>query len=382
MPIKSFPQDLIDLLNREGWVEAYPALDIELSDGSMLHYSTTELFDVEGADYTPYLGSVKSIKSSLSRAVDRAELTIDNADLAVGDILLDESADELLDNMKGVLHWVYKTPTGAVYRITKMSGLIYTFAEDGSKDLTMTIIADPYAGLGVAPYAVKQNCVWQYKDGINCDYAGGLPTCDFTLDGANGCIAHFGTDMAKARFGGGAVDLTETARTNFEFLDNGDDGDGLPTPYCFMAGTPVWIDESFATRPIETFKTGDPILGAPRRTLEMAPDVAETDSNFLYYKEWYDLMFSDGSAIEGVTGAHPFYPEPGREVPVADMQLGDKFRRFVPGRGWRTVKLVGKLRRESKVPVPFYTVPVRGAHGYWVNGYPVSNKRIDINLPY
>lgn len=35
----------------------------------------------------------------------------------------------------------------------------------------------------------KNRCGWRYKDS-RCKYAGGLTECDFTFDGANGCVAH------------------------------------------------------------------------------------------------------------------------------------------------------------------------------------------------
>lgn len=35
----------------------------------------------------------------------------------------------------------------------------------------------------------KDRCAWRYK-GYGCRYAGPAPTCDYTLDGANGCIVH------------------------------------------------------------------------------------------------------------------------------------------------------------------------------------------------
>jgi phage-related protein len=36
----------------------------------------------------------------------------------------------------------------------------------------------------------KDRCAWRYK-GYGCFYAGGLPSCDYTLDGPNGCAVHF-----------------------------------------------------------------------------------------------------------------------------------------------------------------------------------------------
>lgn len=35
----------------------------------------------------------------------------------------------------------------------------------------------------------QNRCAWKYK-GNRCKYAGAMPSCDYTRDGANGCIAH------------------------------------------------------------------------------------------------------------------------------------------------------------------------------------------------
>jgi hypothetical protein len=37
---------------------------------------------------------------------------------------------------------------------------------------------------------LKDRCVWRYK-GYGCGYVGSIPTCDYTRDGPNGCMAHF-----------------------------------------------------------------------------------------------------------------------------------------------------------------------------------------------
>jgi phage-related protein len=41
-------------------------------------------------------------------------------------------------------------------------------------------------------------CRFRYKDGSTCGYTGPLPSCDYTLQGPNGCAAHLNT----IRFGG------------------------------------------------------------------------------------------------------------------------------------------------------------------------------------
>jgi hypothetical protein len=35
------------------------------------------------------------------------------------------------------------------------------------------------------------SCMWQYKSGVGCTYAGTLPGCSKTIDGPNGCQVHF-----------------------------------------------------------------------------------------------------------------------------------------------------------------------------------------------
>lgn len=44
---------------------------------------------------------------------------------------------------------------------------------------------------------MRDRCRWRYK-GAECGYTGGMPTCDLSLQGANGCAAHGN----EANFGG------------------------------------------------------------------------------------------------------------------------------------------------------------------------------------
>jgi hypothetical protein len=43
-------------------------------------------------------------------------------------------------------------------------------------------------------------CIWQYKSGVGCSYAGSMATCSKTIDGDTGCKAHF--PAAVLPFGG------------------------------------------------------------------------------------------------------------------------------------------------------------------------------------
>jgi hypothetical protein len=380
MPVQDFPQELKNLI-ATGWVRSHPAIDITLDDDTELHLSTVNIaFDA--TNYTSRLKKVNSIRTSRSRSVDRAEIVLDNADLSIGDQLFE--ADSLLDNAKAVLHWIYVNvwDDTEMYRVTRISGLIHTFTEEGSSDVNLTLISDDYAGGGVAPFEVKQTCVWKYKDGINCDYAGPIPTCDFSFNGTNGCVVHFETEMAKARYGGHALDLVETAFTDFGGLDtSGNPFGGLDDNLCFLAGTPLAINADWDELPIERMGESETILGVNKLTLDPIPDRPAAPLLIGETRFYFNLLFSDGAELN-VTPSHPFYPIPGERVRVKDFDIGMKFRRNVRGK-FRTVKLVRMTPITLMEPVPVYNQPVALTRGYWANGFAASNqKQRQEELPY
>jgi hypothetical protein len=371
MPIADFPTGLTTLLNK-GWVRSFPVLEIQFNFDPVhpLYLSTVPL-SVGDILYEDRLKKINSVKSSLNRSVDRAEIVIDNTDLRIGDII-DDSADSILENVPAHYYQVYKSIDGSqVYKIPKMSGILYTYSEDGGTDLNITLISDAYAGGGVAQYGVQQSCVWQYKDGINCTYSGTLETCDLTFNGPNGCLTHFGLDEAKSNFGGGATDLDEQARRAFQPFSGGGEGGPNENQFCFFGTTPIYIDDTYADRPIKEFKEGDPVLSFNKDTFETEGDTAQKNVFRHKRRSWYSLLFSDGAFLN-VTPSHPFFPQPGQRVTAENLEVGMKMRRNVGGQ-WRTVSLVGKTFKTSLVPIDFYNVPVTKNHTYYANGFPVSN---------
>lgn len=374
MPVENFPSGLTALIER-GWVRSFPALDIVFADGTGLHLSSVPI-SVDGTDYDPRLSEVKSIRASRSRSVDFAELTIDNIDLQIGDTLFDDANEDLLENLPATLSQIYVNVRDAAekYKIPRLSGVLHSFVEDGASDLNVTLISEDYAGGSVAPYNVKPSCVWQYKDGIYCTYTGSLPTCDLSFDGANGCVVHFGMDMAKARYGGGALDLPESVVTQFTPFTGG--GGGIGGGGCFAGSTPIYVsDDLTESAPIKYFsEVGSRILGVDRNTLIPQADAVRGDLHVVEAREWYQLVFSDGSELN-VTETHPFFPEGGKRIIVRDMEVGMAFRRMPSSGRWRTVKLVSKIFRTSPFPMRFYNVPVRDTQAYWANGFPVSNNK-------
>lgn len=76
----------------------------------------------------------------------------------------------------------------------------YTVIQASSSDYTSTLELGTLNLLNtLVPGRLqsKDRCSFRYKS-TECGYSGGLTSCDFTLDGANGCVAHSNSD----RFGG------------------------------------------------------------------------------------------------------------------------------------------------------------------------------------
>lgn len=354
------------LLNK-GWIRTYPALEVQFQSGSA-YWSTVPL-TLNDIDYADRLKKVSSLKATSDRAVDRGEITLDNIDLAIGD-MFDDADDTLLENVPAILYTIYENIRDASerYLVEKMAGMLYSYTEEGEGDLVWTLISDAYAGGGVAPFEVKPSCVFQYKDGINCTYAGTIPTCDLSFNGRNGCITHFGLDMARARYGGGGTDLDEAAKRNFTPYEGGGSSN---IGGCFFGSTPISTNDKYEDKPIRLFRKGDEILSFDKGTFQPESDKAEKDVLRHKFRNWYYLVFSDGSFLN-VTRDHPFFPQPGLRITTENLELGMRFRRNVGGI-WRTVSLISKSPRTSLVPIDFYNVPVSKNHDYFANGFPVSN---------
>ena len=68
--------------------------------------------------------------------------------------------------------------------------ILSAVAKDDSYTLSFTLGAENPLTLRFPPRQQFRNrCFWKYK-GLECAYSGPKPSCDYTLDGANGCRAH------------------------------------------------------------------------------------------------------------------------------------------------------------------------------------------------
>lgn len=223
----SFPSSLKTLLT-SGWCKSYPALDLILKDGTPLHYSTTNI-TAGSTSYIQRLEKVGSLKLSLTRPADRCEITIDNVDGAPGQALVVPSA--ALTRCRASLSRIYVNLRDAneSYIVRRLTGIFQTDAKAEDTFMKGVVLSDIYAaGMASGTEEVKDTCTWVYKDPDTCTYAGSLTSCDFHLDGPNGCIAHHGEEMARARFGGNSLFIDDQTLTQFsEFVPGpGESGGG------------------------------------------------------------------------------------------------------------------------------------------------------------
>ena len=71
--------------------------------------------------------------------------------------------------------------------------IISASAKDDNYTISFVLGAENPLTLRFPPRQQFRNrCFWQYK-GASCGYTGSLPSCDYTLDGTNGCRAHDNT---------------------------------------------------------------------------------------------------------------------------------------------------------------------------------------------
>lgn len=207
MPQTAYSNDDLNLLNGSLGIThpiESPAIDLELANGTIVRYSTRDL-TISGVNYLNYLHSIGPLRQSQTAAADRCEVRLYNADGALGPSFI---GTDLLDNAFATIYRVYKNPvTGDSFRRERFHGIVVTPKSD-DEFITLTVLSDTFAKRSLmGDTAVDKKCTKLYKgtEPGGCGYVGDLPSCDFTLDGANGCRVHFSDEEAKIRYGGHAL---------------------------------------------------------------------------------------------------------------------------------------------------------------------------------
>lgn len=120
-------------------------------------------------------------------------------------IVVQDQSQEIMARMEGYTGGVgfkvrlYVVNTGNLSQAPEIEELLYV-TSSSAKDYVATFTlgaGNPLAQRFPRRLQFRARCSWLYR-GPECGYNGGMPTCDYSLQGENGCTAH----NNNRRFGG------------------------------------------------------------------------------------------------------------------------------------------------------------------------------------
>jgi hypothetical protein len=171
-------QEIIPLIRIQPLEPGYPA--IYLSD----RRCTIDSNEVGGQLYQARLLEFDGISQSIGNESDEAQFTFGNADRVMRDLAND------VDLFRAEIAFsLFHTGTGIKLDLWK--GNIVNWSCDSGPEFRVTA-ADGLYELNL-PYPtrkISRTCWKQFKDGLNCPYAGPDTTCDKGFDTPNGCRTH------------------------------------------------------------------------------------------------------------------------------------------------------------------------------------------------
>lgn len=200
---RTLPAGLSDALARSHTnIETHSTLEISIPSiaGSFINYYwATAKISILGVTFDPQLRATGVARTSLTRAADRVEVSLQNADAVLGVNLL--QIQELLAGAEVKFGRYWRDDSGAEFHKVLLTGVVAGVAVD-ENFVRLTLVSDAYAAVSVgASRRVARNCQWRFR-GPDCGYAGAELFCNFLLDDSGGCEGRHGTPLKRAKFGG------------------------------------------------------------------------------------------------------------------------------------------------------------------------------------
>lgn len=351
-------------------------LELHLADGRVFYWATLPLFHA-GQEYQgQWLAKADGTEQAVSVAVDRATVRLHNADERFSLLIVDgrrlfESATAIVgaaycrksdyDRKAAMANWVWQERFRGRVRLPS-----------GEKpQAKLEIVSDREAAGLLVGETYGAACELAYK-GPECGYTGGLPTCDKTLRGANGCQIHGNSH----RFPGAPSEPDVLAAPPG---GNGDPGGGIGDGdtdggRCFPAGTMILLDNG-AEKPIEDIRVGDKVFCYSEDCHRVEPGAVTA----IFEHEASEFMVFEGADGEvlRVTPEHLLlcaardFVAAGEWVPPMELWTWrDDW--------WGLIQLQA-VRRIQSAPETVYNFEVSPHHTYFANGVAVHNlKRDDI----
>jgi len=181
---RDLPTGLKELQStRTGWAETHTTLALKTKHGNF--WLATSRLVVDDVRYTPDLRETGELKQSLTSAVDRVEVSIQNVDLVFG--LKFVAAVDALHGARAVVGRYWRDlRNGAEYHKALLTGVVVS-APGNEQAVTLTVVSELYASRQIGGRLVARNCQWRFKDPTTCGYVGPLLTCNKLLQSADGC---------------------------------------------------------------------------------------------------------------------------------------------------------------------------------------------------
>jgi len=198
----------MDLLKRKDkQIETHTTLQVKIDNGDILrnYYFASSTLTIAGNLFAPELKQGSQIKSSLTRASDRAVVELQNVDTDLGKEFLGLGNALIGADSKIGRYWK-DLVSGAEFHKVLLTGQL-TNMEFDENVARITVVSEPYANISVGAHRRVTNlCQWQFRQVNTCGYAGSLLTCNFMLNDNGGCEGRHGggvgNSLKRAKFGG------------------------------------------------------------------------------------------------------------------------------------------------------------------------------------
>jgi len=167
-------------------------------------YLATAPITIDGVKFDGQLRTGSAVKTSITRAADRASVEVQNVDTVFGVDSL-RLADSLYGAKVQLGRYWRDLQSGATFSHGMLTGIVAS-VEINENVVKLGLISDVYSTINVgASEQVVRKCRWQIEGrfrGTECGYSGALLTCNGLYDSADGCEGRHGSPLKQAKYGG------------------------------------------------------------------------------------------------------------------------------------------------------------------------------------
>ncbi len=201
---RNFPAGLNELLARPNRnIETHSTLTLFVPNEAttISYFFATANLVIRGVPFLGLLRETSAARSSLTRTVDRAELTIANEDTVFGRELIDIQEGLFGTEVRLGRYW-RDVDSGVEFQRELLQGVV-AGVDVNENVIKLSLVSDAYAAASIgASRRVTKSCQWRFRDPLTCGYAGAELVCNFLLNDTGGCQGRHGDPLKRAKYGG------------------------------------------------------------------------------------------------------------------------------------------------------------------------------------